>query len=66
MTGLVGERRAADIVCLDFSKASDTLPRKILIDKPINYGLDEQSVKWIEIWLNSLSKRVAIGDVKAR
>ena len=26
MTGLVGEGRAVDVVCLDFSKAFDTLP----------------------------------------
>ncbi|KAK4823788.1 hypothetical protein QYF61_006510 [Mycteria americana] len=50
MTGLVDERRTIDIVYLDFSKAFDTVCRKILIDKLLMYGLDEQTVRatWLE------------------
>jgi len=33
MTGLADEGRRADIVYLDFSKAFDTVSRKILIEK---------------------------------
>lgn len=33
MTGLMYEGRALDIVYLDFSKAFDTISRKILIDQ---------------------------------
>jgi len=41
ITGLVGEERAVDIACLDFSKASDTASHKILIEKLLMYRLDE-------------------------
>ncbi|GAB0186379.1 mitochondrial enolase superfamily member 1 [Grus japonensis] len=44
--------RAVDIVYLDFSKAFDTVSHKILIKKLLMYGLDEQTVKWIENWMN--------------
>jgi len=43
MTGLVDEARAVDIVCLDFSKAVDAVYCKILRDKLLMYGLDEQT-----------------------
>lgn len=42
MTGLVDERRAADIIYLDFRKALDTVSRKILIHKLLMYELDEK------------------------
>ncbi|GAB0182191.1 mitochondrial enolase superfamily member 1 [Grus japonensis] len=53
MTDLVDGGRVVDIVYLDFSKAFNTVSCKILIDKPMKYGLDEQRVRWIENWLNS-------------
>ncbi|KAJ7404799.1 rna-directed dna polymerase from mobile element jockey-like [Willisornis vidua] len=52
------ERRAVDIVCLDFIKAFDTVPHNILIGRLRKYGLDEWTVRWIENWLNSRSQRV--------
>jgi len=33
ITGCVGERRAVDVVCLDFSKAFGTVSHHILIGK---------------------------------
>ncbi|KAK4823672.1 hypothetical protein QYF61_005643 [Mycteria americana] len=45
-----------DIVCsivyLDFGKAFDIVSYKFLIDKPLMYGLDEQTVRCIENWLS--------------
>jgi len=45
MTGLVDERRAVDVVYLDFSKAFDTVSHNILIGKLGKCGLDEWSVR---------------------
>lgn len=42
-TGLVDEGSAADIVHLDFSKGLHTVSIKILIEKLMRSGLDEQS-----------------------
>lgn len=42
MADLVDEGRTVNTVCLDFSKAFDTVSNNILIDKLLNYGLDEQ------------------------
>ena len=41
-----------DVVYLDFSKASDTTSRNIIIDELTKYRLDNQTVKWIENWQN--------------
>ena len=35
-----------DIICLDFSKASDTDFPKTSVDKMTAYELDEKTVKW--------------------
>ncbi|PKU35336.1 rna-directed dna polymerase from mobile element jockey- hypothetical protein [Limosa lapponica baueri] len=42
--GLVDERRAMVIAYLDFSKTFDTVSHKIIIEKLMNWGLDEQTV----------------------
>ncbi|KAK4830683.1 hypothetical protein QYF61_012852 [Mycteria americana] len=52
VTGVVDEERAVDIVYPDFSKAFYIVSHKILIEKLMKYGLDEQTVRWIENWLN--------------
>ncbi|KAK4816259.1 hypothetical protein QYF61_013893 [Mycteria americana] len=43
MTGLVDEWRTVYIVNLGFSKASNTVSHKILIEKLLMYGLNEQA-----------------------
>ena len=52
MTGLVDKGKAVDIVYLHFSKAFDTVSHKFLIEKLLIYGLDVQTVQWIENWPN--------------
>ena len=56
VTGLVYKRRVVDIVSLHFSKAFDTVSCKILIEKLMKYGLDEQTVRWIENRLNNCTQ----------
>ncbi|PKU41649.1 rna-directed dna polymerase from mobile element jockey- hypothetical protein [Limosa lapponica baueri] len=60
MTGWIDERRAVDVVYLDFSKAFDTVSHSILIAKLRKCGLDEWTVKWIEKWLKDRAQRVMI------
>jgi len=60
MTGWIDERRAVDVVYLDFSKAFDTVSHNILLGKLRKYGLDEWSVKWVENWLNGRTQRAVI------
>lgn len=45
---LSGEGRAVDVVCLDFTIASNTVPHNILIDKLIMYGLGKWTVRRAE------------------
>ena len=40
VTGLVDERKAVDVVYLDFRKAFETVPHSILLEKLAAHGLD--------------------------
>lgn len=51
MTALVDEG-TVEIVYLNFKKLFDTVSHKDLINKLLKYGLDRQTVRWIESWLN--------------
>ena len=48
VTGLVDKVRAVAVVCLDYSRAFDTLSYEILIENLLIYGPDEQTVRWVE------------------
>jgi len=61
----VDEGRAVDIVYLDFSEALNTVCYNILIKKLIRYGLDEQTVRWVENWLNGKAQSVVISGMKS-
>ena len=54
------EGRAVDVVYLDFSEAFDTVCHKILTDKLMKCGLDEQTARWDGNWLNGRAQRVVI------
>ncbi|GAB0206011.1 mitochondrial enolase superfamily member 1 [Grus japonensis] len=58
MTGWVDERRAVDVVYLNFSKAFDTISHNILISKLRKCGLGEWTVRWVENWLNGRAQRL--------
>jgi len=52
MTHLVDEGKSVDVIYLDFSKAFDTVPNSILLEKLAAHGLDWCSLHWIKNWLN--------------
>ena len=60
VTGWVDEGRVVDVVCLDFSKAFDTVSHNIVLGKLRKCGLDEWTVRWTENWLNGRTQRVVI------
>ena len=53
------------IVYLDFSKASDAVAHKTLIEKLMVYGLDGQTVRWTENCLKGWAQRVVISGGKS-
>jgi len=65
VTHLGEEGMAVDVVYLDFSKAFDTVPHSILLEKLAAHGLDECNC-WIKNWLNVRAQRVMVNGVKSR
>jgi len=61
MTGWVNDERC---FYLDFRKIFDTISHNILIGKLRTCGLDEQTVRWIENWLNGRTQRVFISGAE--
>jgi len=51
VTCLLGERKEVDVFCLYFSKAFDTVPHSILMDKLSNCGMSGFTVRWVKNWM---------------
>jgi len=64
VTCLVDEGKAVDDVYLDFSKAFDTAPHSILLEKLVAYGLDGCTLRWNKKRLNGRVQRVLVNGVK--
>ena len=59
---VLDEKKAMDVVFLDFSKAFDTVPHNVLLDKLSNCELNRYLVCWVKNWLKGRAQRVlAIG-----
>jgi len=65
VTRLVDKEKAVDVVYLDFSKAFDTVPHSILLEKLAAHGLDGSTLHWIKNWLNGQAPRVVVNGVKS-
>lgn len=50
VTRLVGEGQAVDGAFLDFSKAFDTVPHSILLDKLSSCGVSRCTLRWVKNW----------------
>ena len=61
ITALYDQGLAVDEVFLDFAKAFDKVPHQRLIYKLNKYGISNETLCWIESFLNNRSQRVKIG-----
>ena len=59
------EGKAVDAVYLDFSKAFDTVPYNILVEKLAAHGLDGRTLCWVKHWLDGQAHRVVLNGVKS-
>jgi len=64
MTHIVYDRKAVDVIYLDFAKASDTVPHSILLEKLAVHGLDGCKLHWVKNCLDSQVQRVVVNGVK--
>jgi len=48
----VDEGKAVDIIYLDFNKAFDTVPHRILLEILAAHGFNGCTLHWIKNWLN--------------
>jgi len=64
MIHLVDEGKSVDAIYLDFSKAFDTVPPTILLEKLAGHDLDGCTLCWIKNWLDGRAQRVVMNGVK--
>ena len=54
-----------NVVYLYFMKAFDQVPHRRLIHKIKSYGIDEQTVNWIENFLNNRKQKVIVNGAQS-
>ena len=59
------EGQAIDVVYLDFSKAFDTVPHNILVEKLAVHGPDGCTLRWVKHWLDGQAQRVVVNGVES-
>uniref|UniRef100_A0A8B9CLX4 Reverse transcriptase domain-containing protein n=1 Tax=Anser brachyrhynchus TaxID=132585 RepID=A0A8B9CLX4_9AVES len=60
ITHLVDQGKPADVIFLDFSKAFDTVSRRILLDKMSSIQLNKNIIRWVSNWLTGRAQRVVV------
>uniref|UniRef100_A0A493STT1 Reverse transcriptase domain-containing protein n=1 Tax=Anas platyrhynchos platyrhynchos TaxID=8840 RepID=A0A493STT1_ANAPP len=61
----VDERKAVDVVYLDFNKAFDNVSYSILLKKLAAHVLDWRTFRWVRNWLDSRAQRAVVNAVKS-
>jgi len=62
---LADEGKAVDVIYLDFSKAFDTVPYSVPLEKLAAHGLEGCTLRWVKNWLNGRAQRVMVNGVKS-
>ncbi|NXH28869.1 RTJK polymerase, partial [Myiagra hebetior] len=57
-----GCREGCGRVCLDFSKAFDTVSHSTLLEKLAAHALDRCSFHWVKNWLDGQAQRVVVNS----
>ena len=57
---LAEQGKQTDVVVLDFSRAFDTVPQRILLDRMSCIGLDRNTVLSVSIWPVDGAQRLAV------
>lgn len=57
---MVDEGKAVDLVCLNFSKAFNTMSHEIILEKLTAHSLDECTLLWVKNWLDCWAQRVVV------
>ena len=65
VTHVVDERKAVDVVYLDFSKAFDNASHCLVPQKLAVCGLDRYTLGWVRNWLEGWAQRVVVNGVKS-
>jgi len=65
VTRLVDEGKAVDVVFLEFTKAFDTVPQRILLENLAARGLDGCTLRWVKNCLNGRGQSVVGNGVKS-
>jgi len=65
VTHLVDEGNAVDVIYVDFSKAFDSVPHSILLEKLTVHGVLGCTLCWIKNWLNGREQRVVVNGIKS-
>ena len=52
--------KQTDVDFLDFSRAFDTVPHRILLDRMSCIGLDRNTVLWVSIWPMDGAQRLTV------
>lgn len=60
-TRIIDNGQPLDIIYLDFSKAFDKVPHRLLLAKLQKYGIEGHLLKWIEAFLSNRSFSVRVG-----
>lgn len=61
----LADEREVDVVYLGLEKAFDTVFHRILLEKLLMYGVDEQVLRWVENCLNGWIQSVVVSGTRS-